>query len=93
MTTIDLTRETLTDQFKLCGPDCNRNDIVGMYESGLSAQTPPLCKADFSKNHNFGGTAMNLWRATRVSYVSPDYPQANQHTVWKQFATCQSKFD
>lgn len=85
--------KAVTDMFRLCGTDCNRNDIAGMFDSGLSAQTPPLCNANFKANHNFGGTAMNLWKATRVSYVSPDYPQASQHTVWKQFVTCSNKFD
>jgi ABC-type branched-subunit amino acid transport system substrate-binding protein len=85
--------KAVTDMFKLCGQDCNRNDIAGMFESGLSAQTPPLCKADFTANHNFGGTAMNLWKATRVPYISPDYPQASQHTVWKQFVSCSNKFN
>jgi ABC-type branched-subunit amino acid transport system substrate-binding protein len=84
--------KAVTNMLKLCGTDCNRNDIAGMFESGVSAQTPPLCPVDFKANHNFGGTAMNLWKATRVSYVSPDYPQANQHTVWKQFVTCSDTF-
>jgi ABC-type branched-subunit amino acid transport system substrate-binding protein len=84
--------KAVIDMFKLCGTDCNRNDIAGMFDSGLSAQTPPLCNTNFKTNHNFGGTAMNLWKATRVPYVSPDYPQASQHTVWKQFVTCSNNF-
>lgn len=85
--------KSITDLFKLCGLDCNRNDIAGIFNSGLSASTPPLCKTDFRTNHNFGGKYMNLWKATRVSYVSPDYPQASQHTVWKQITTCADKFN
>jgi ABC-type branched-subunit amino acid transport system substrate-binding protein len=84
---------SVTDMLKLCGTDCNRNDIAGLFESGLSASTPPLCNADFTQNHNFGGRYMNLWRAVRVPYISPDYPSASQHTVWKQITTCASKFD
>jgi ABC-type branched-subunit amino acid transport system substrate-binding protein len=85
--------KSLTDMFKVCGIDCNRNDIAGMFESGINVSTPPLCGTDFKANPNFGGKYMNLWRATRVPYISPDYPQASQHTVWKQFVTCSNKFD
>jgi len=85
--------KSVTDLFKLCGTDCNRNDIAGIFDSGLSASTPPLCNTDFRANHNFGGKYMNLWRATRVPYISPDYPSASQHTVWKQITTCADKFN
>jgi ABC-type branched-subunit amino acid transport system substrate-binding protein len=85
--------KSITDMFRLCGTDCNRNDIAGLFESGLTASSPPLCNADFTKNHNFGGQFMNLWRAVRVPYVSPDYPSASQHTVWKQLTTCANKFN
>ena len=85
--------KSITDLLKLCGVDCNRNDIAGIFDSGLPLNSPPLCNTDFRSNHNFGGKYMNLWRATRVPYVSPDYPSANQHTVWKQITTCAEKFD
>jgi len=83
----------MTDAFNLCGNQCTRNDFAGIFDSGWSGQTAPLCSVDFSRNHNFGGQSMNLWYAHRVPYVSVDYPQASQHTVWVQTQTCQNRFN
>lgn len=84
----------LADTLKVCGQNCDRNDLAGMFLSGYATTDAPLCRTDFSHGtHNFGGTAMNLWKAHRVPYVSVDYPSASQHTVWQQITTCSNRFN
>ncbi|MHB8509876.1 MAG: ABC transporter substrate-binding protein [Candidatus Dormibacteria bacterium] len=85
--------KSLTDLLKVCGNNCDRNDIAGIFNSGWTDNTPPLCTANFTRNRNFGGEDMNLWKAHRVPYVSVDYPQNKQHTVWLQQVTCANKFN
>ncbi|HEV3231177.1 MAG TPA: ABC transporter substrate-binding protein [Candidatus Dormibacteraeota bacterium] len=83
----------VTDMLNVCGANCDRNDIAGILNSGWSETTAPLCSVDFSKNHHFGGQYANLWKAHRVGYVSADYPNASQHTVWQQLTTCANRFN
>lgn len=87
----------VTDLLNLCGTSCDRNDIAGIFDSGWSSPSPsataPLCVVDYSHNHNFGGQSINLWKAHRVGYISPDYPSASQHTVWEQLSTCANRFN
>jgi ABC-type branched-subunit amino acid transport system substrate-binding protein len=85
--------KSITDMLTQCGVNCSRNDIAGMFNSGWSENMSPLCPTSFAANHNFGGQFMNLYEATRVPYVSPDYAQLSQHTVWRQVSTCSNKFN
>lgn len=72
----------IADLFRVCGMNCNRNDIAGIFDSGYQGTTAPLCPVNFAGSPNFGGYEANLMYAHRE----------NGTTVWRQIATCQTSF-
>ncbi|MHB8452131.1 MAG: ABC transporter substrate-binding protein [Mycobacteriales bacterium] len=72
----------IADLFRICGTNCNRNDIAGIFDSGYQGTTAPLCPVNFAGSPNFGGYEANMMYAHRE----------NGGTVWRQTATCQTSF-
>jgi branched-chain amino acid transport system substrate-binding protein len=66
--------QLLTD----CGPDCDRNRLLHMLESGYQAEIEPTCGLAFGADDYVGSDALNVMRATTRGEV----------TGWEQIVTC-----
>ena len=86
----------LTDLFKTCGNNCNRNDTAGIFNSGwtdthraaLHRGLPGLEPLRFrwSDHEPVGGAPGPLHQRGTTQ-------NAKQHTVWLQRTTCANRFN
>jgi len=65
-----------------CGPNCTRNRIVGLLQSGVHKPVFAGCNFDFTRNRHVGGFAVNIFEAY----------QSGSNAFWKNIEVCKTHF-